>query len=470
MPSKREEFTCCFKFLGLILATSESDRQTTLDNTPVTWGSALLFWLEQGMGIRLKKSSLTVPEEDLKENKMHWNRSCSEKSCVPVLQGLILLLMLLQAGNSIAQKKKYTYEDIKDQRDFGRFRYLEIKGHTGYHLYDAGPLKRSFDGGYGAIQARYGWQSKDTASWESQYGYPSYGVGYYSGFIGDPAVLGKPNAVFGFISFPLTPSGHRNTLHLDPSLGFTFNLEPFDTDSNPTNDAIGTDVAVFFNLALSASYRLTRELDLVYGIDFTHFSAGRIRTPNHGINMYGLNLAFRYYYNADQRWVDNDPFTRDLVQSRFERPRKRPNTPMGENSIEVYLAGGTVQNVEDQGTDNRYFVFSGVLDYRYRFNNMHGISAGADFFFDESMKVRYPDDQTLVGLHAGYDFMFGRFSTRFHFGAYLEDDKGKDPLYARFAFRYDLNRWLFAQIGVKTKETTRADWMELGIGITPFRW
>lgn len=110
------------------------------------------------------------------------------------------------------------------------------------------------------------------------------------------------------------------------------------------------------------------------------------------------------------------------------------------------------------------------MDYRYLFNNMHGLSAGVDFFYDESLKAYYPEDLTLIGLHAGYDFMFGKFSVKFQFGAYLEDDKGKDPIYGRLAFRYNINPWLFAQIGVKTKDTSRADWGEFGIGFTPFSW
>ena len=101
---------------------------------------------------------------------------------------------------------------------------------------------------------------------------------------------------------------------------------------------------------------------------------------------------------------------------------------------------------------------------------MHGITFGLDYFYDESLEFDYPDDQDLIGLHAGYDFMFGKFSVRFHVGAYLEDDKGKDPTYIRAAFRYDITPWLFTQIGVKTKDQSRADWAEFGIGFTPFRF
>ena len=383
---------------------------------------------------------------------------------------LLYLIFFIMSGQGLAQKKVIDFDAVKEIPNYGRFRTLEIKGHTGYHLYNGTTLDETVDGGYGAIEARYGWQSTDSTSWQAETGYPSYGVGYYSGFIGDPDILGKPNALFGFINFPLSRSEKRNVWEIGQSLGVTYSLEPYDTENNPTNDAIGAPFAVYFNLSLGAAYRLTRELDVVYGVDFTHFSVGRITTPNHGLNMYGLNLAFRYHYNADQRFVDGDSWSQDLLQARFKRPEKKKNTRLRENSIETYFGFGTVQNLEDQGTSNRYFVFSGVLDYRYKFNTMHGITVGLDYFYDESLEMDYPNDQDLIGLHVGYDFMFGKFSLRFQYGAYLEPDKGKDPTYIRGAFRYDITPWLFTQLGIKTRDQTRADWAEFGFGFTPFRF
>ncbi len=293
---------------------------------------------------------------------------------------LLCLIFFVLSGQGLAQKKTIDFDAVKDIPNYGRFRTLEIKGHTGYHLYNGTTLDETVDGGYGAIEARYGWQSMDSTSWQAETGYPSYGVGYYSGFIGDPDILGKPNAIFGFINFPLSNSERRNVWEIGQSLGVTYSLEPYDTENNPTNDAIGAAFAVYFNLSFGAAFRMTRELDLVYGIDFTHFSVGRITTPNHGLNMYGLNLAFRYHYNADQKFVDGDPWSQDLLQARFKRPEKKKNTPLRESSIETYFGFGTVQNEEDQGTSNRYFVFSGVLDYRYKFNTMHGITVGSRLF------------------------------------------------------------------------------------------
>jgi len=256
------------------------------------------------------------------------------------------------------------------------------------------------------------------------------------------------------------------------ALGLTYNLEPYNPVSNPDNDAIGSPFAVYFDLYFGAAYKMTREMDLIYGLDYTHFSNGRITTPNFGFNMYGIYLGLRYHYNADQKFVNSDVYSDQLLQARFKRPEGSKNIKLKESSVEVYLAGGTVQNEEDKGTNKRYGVFSGTLDYRYKFNTMHGVTAGFDLFYDGSLEPEYPEtiDQTLYGMHLGYDFMFGKMAVRLQAGAYLSDDKGKAPSYMRAAFRYNVTDWLFAQIGVKSQKTSRADWVEFGIGFAPFKW
>ena len=98
---------------------------------------------------------------------------------------------------------------------------------------------------------------------------------------------------------------------------------------------------------------------LLYGIDFTHFSNGRITTPNYGFNMYGLNIGLRYHYNADQKFVDKDLYSDQLLQARFNRPKKEKNIRLHESSIEVYLAGGSVQNEEDKGLIRDMVFFQG---------------------------------------------------------------------------------------------------------------
>jgi lipid A 3-O-deacylase PagL len=384
----------------------------------------------------------------------------------------LLLLFVFSTQYYFAQGSDSNYEKVKDVENYGRFRFIEIRGHTGMHLYSGVGLEGELDNGYGAVEVRFGWQPSSPEHWSSPYGQASYGVGWYSGFIGNPEIFGNPNAIYGFLNFHLSDPGKRHSLVLSPAFGLTYNLNPFDEEENPLNDAIGAKLAVYFNISFGGDYRLNRELDLIYGIDFTHFSNGRTYTPNYGLDMFGINLGMRYNYNADQSKINNDPFTSDLLQSRFKRPHSDKPKKIGENSINVYAAVGTVQNDEGEDTTTRYGTFSGVLEYRYKFNTISGLSAGFDLFYDESLAPDFPDknDRYLVGVHAGYDFMFYRFAVRVQLGTYLGDDRGKDFLFIRPALQYEINKWMHAQVGLKTRNGAGADWIEFGVGFTPFKW
>jgi len=357
-----------------------------------------------------------------------------------------------------------------------RFRYIELRTHTGFHAYTGNDdLKEFLETGYGSLEVRIGWQPTKEDHWASQYGYPSYGFGIYSGFVGSPQIFGKPNAVYGFIKFHLGSDDKRNVFSIEPALGLTYNLEAFDSEENPLNNAIGARMAVYLNLKFGWTYKWTREIDITYGFDGTHMSNGRIYTPNYGLNMMGIHLGLSYHYNPDQRKVNNDIYSSiDLLPVRFKRPHKKANTKFSKNNnfINFYAAIGTVQSYADQGTSIRFNAYSGVVEYQHKFNNMHSVSAGFDYFFDGSLIEDFPNDNSKrnhYGVHAGYDFMFYNFTVTGHIGTYLNKNETKPAIFFRPALRYNISKRVYAQVGLKARGFA-ADWVEFGLGIRPFKW
>ncbi|WP_299429902.1 acyloxyacyl hydrolase [uncultured Maribacter sp.] len=354
-----------------------------------------------------------------------------------------------------------------------KFRTIEVKSNYGSYLYTGTALSEAgfLDAGYGAINVKIGWQSSDSESWASYYKYPTYGIGLYSGFLGNAQVFGNPSAIYGFVDFPIGNPNRRNTFSIEPSLGITYNLQEYNAEENPVNDAFGARAAVYFGLDLGFEYRFTRELDLTYGFDFTHFSNGSSYQPNLGLNLFGINLGIKYNYNAAQRIVDNDPYSSNLLQARFKSPEKREMTKINDNSIALYFAGGGKQTSEDGGTDRQFGVFTGVLDYEHRFNEIHGISTGLDFFYDNTLQeFKNAGDRTAIGIHAGYDFNFWKMVIKAQIGTYITDDLGKGAYFMRPAIRYNINKTIFAQFGLKTLDGGAADYLEFGFGVKPFKW
>ncbi|WP_299163137.1 acyloxyacyl hydrolase [uncultured Tenacibaculum sp.] len=357
---------------------------------------------------------------------------------------------------------------VFSQKKQNSFKYIEVTSHYGSYFYSGEGLQDTgiLDLGYGGLDVKFGWQPSNEKHWASMYGYPSYGFGAYVGFLGNSKVFGNPNALFGFINFPIGNQNKKNVFSVEPAVGIAYNFNAFDPESNPLNDAIGAKAAVYFSLDFGGRYQLTRELDFKYGIDFTHFSNGRTYSPNYGLNMFGINLGLRYNYNSKQKELDRNVYTTNTLVARFQKPMATPKEKINDHNISFYAAIGTVQNVENKGTDHRYGTFSGVIEYQYRLNVMSGFSAGIDFFYDGSL-TQYTNKH-LMAAHIGYDLMFWKLEMKFQALTYITDSKGKSNFFFRPALRYNISKRFFAQVGLKTDGG--ADWVEYGIGFKPFNW
>lgn len=353
-----------------------------------------------------------------------------------------------------------------------KFKYLEIQTQFGSFMKSEGTLNDNglLDHGYGGFLLKMGWQPTDPNGWASRYNYPSYGVGFYSGFLSDAAVFGNPNAIYGFIRFPISNIGSKGVFAIEPSLGLTYKLNAYDSETNPLNEAIGARMAVYFNLNFGFTYKWTREVDLLYGLDFSHFSNGSTYKPNSGLNLYGINLGLRYHYNRRQLAENKDIYSDVVFPARFQRPGRTVMDLTSGNVISFYLAGGVAQSDEMAGTGSLKEVFSAVIDYDYSFNEMHSISTGVDIFYDNRFTDRNATDRLMGAVHGGYAFSFFRFDIKLQVGTYIGGQKGKGMFFMRPALRYHLNKQLFAQIGLKTLDGGKADYIEYGIGFKPFFW
>lgn len=359
-----------------------------------------------------------------------------------------------------------------------RFRFIDFKVHSGGHLYTGQSLSEVLDNGFASFAMRYGWQTDGRHDWEKALNYPAYGVGWYAGSIGDPSILGNPNALYGFLQFPISKH-KRNTFVIEPELGLTYNLKPFDPKTNYINDAIGARFAVFVSFGFNGIYKLNRELDFVYGFAFTHFSNGRTVWPNFGLNMYGLNFGARYNFNRAQRQVEKGFYPTKTVQARPQLPKAgKPRQVNKKNSILFYQALGTVQNRGDEGTDIRYLTSSTVLEYSRRLNEVHGFSAGLNGFFDASTgdTTAWPaaakhNTRFFPAVHVGYDLSFWKLVLRVQVGTCFtaagQDIKG--GLFARPAVRYDFSKKWYGQFGLKSFYGG-ADWLEFGFGAKLWNW
>ena len=112
---------------------------------------------------------------------------------------LFSVLLFSNCPNIYCQEELQLETESNTKSKFGRFRYIDFKGHYGKHLYSGETAEDALNN-YASLELRYAWQPSNPDNWTSQYGYFSYGVGYYIGFIGDSIKFGTPNAIFSFIN------------------------------------------------------------------------------------------------------------------------------------------------------------------------------------------------------------------------------------------------------------------------------
>lgn len=350
-------------------------------------------------------------------------------------------------------------------------KYFELKSHKGGYLYSGETLDEVLEKGYWSVDLRYGLQSTGKTFWDRLYRYPRYGLGLYFADLKSPRILGNPTGLYGFINIPLTQH-YRWAMSYDMALGMSYDFKQYNSDSNPLNDAIGSDVNVFASFGMRAEVYLTKHTELIFGVDYTHFSNGRTTTPNSGLNLVGTILGVRYSFNPLSLAL-----LKRLTKKRLglRRPKFQEELPLfvphwGWN---VFVGGGRVATYGNHEVDShRYSNFSFTVDAMRHYSHKYSVGVGVDLFYDGSLSIYYPGEEAslgekiMVGTHIAHHWHFYDFTMMTQLATYLyKDTPSRGRFYARVGFQYNFTSRWYGQISLKTQNGTKSDFIEWGIGI-----
>lgn len=146
---------------------------------------------------------------------------------------------------------------------------------------------------YFSYSLRLGWQTKGDKLWQQLFGYPTFGIGVYSAIFKETSDLGYPIAVYGFFNAPFVRL-NRFSLNYELGLGLTFNWNHFDPMTNPYNVAISAEESVYIDAGVSLKYQLSNRFTFGLGYGFTHFSNGKLKMPNKGLNTQAARASLSY--------------------------------------------------------------------------------------------------------------------------------------------------------------------------------
>ncbi len=372
-----------------------------------------------------------------------------------------------------------TYDFLKsDTTDSNKTMPRQIFGQTKVHW--GGHFSTGVDGleevennYFSALELRVGWKGYGRKKWQELFGYPSYGFGLYQAtFYPEANILGSPSAVYGFFNAPFKRY-NKWSLNYDLGVGLAYDFFGYDPKENPDQTAIGSEFNVYFTVSVEGQFKISRRLDGTAGLLFTHFSNGRTRTPNKGVNLYGLDLGVKYNFNGyvpkkggRSLKKDQDPRVKTV---QYDLPEFQPFW-----EYYVFGAGGWNTSPYDIEDREKYYGVATIgMDVARHYSYKGKFGLGIDIFRDGSLVEEYqsqypngvPNSKLwYAGIHVSHELLVHRFTLVTQVGVPFMNVEGRGGWYARVGGRYDLTRKIFAHLALKTPGGFIADFVEWGIG------
>lgn len=295
--------------------------------------------------------------------------------------------------------------------------------------------------------------------WQSIYNYPEYG-GYFlhqdfkNQYLGENYALGLQYN-FYFLN--------RN-LQLKVSQGLAMTTHKHDNETNYKNGAFGSKFMENTNFGLAYSKQNIFEgFGLRAGFLFTHFSNGKIKSPNSGINTYNIDVGVTYDFGKK---LEYQPKVDSLKVEFSERVK-----------YNIILRSGVNESYVIGSGQKPFYHISTYADKRI--NRKSALQFGTDLFLTLSQKeiikfksIAYPDsnitadlDYKRVGIFVGHELFINRLSVETQIGYYVYNQLKTDgDVYDRVGMKYYISPKVFAGVGVKTHGFL-AEAVEFSIGV-----
>lgn len=297
-------------------------------------------------------------------------------------------------------------------------------------------------------------QSKGTHYWEYLYRYPRYGMAYtYSNF-NNKDVFGYAHALFSFIDIPLYRTQSKFSLNYEIALGLAAFTKTYDVYENPLNLTISSTINVYIGLDLEARYKLNKNNELKAAVELSHYSNGKTKSPNLGINALSASLGWLHTLKPEWESVNT-----------VERPAHKKHI------VEMVLNMGGKR--DDLLNDEVYLITTLVGDYYYSGFTKYAFGGGFDLFYDESLAITNAETNNIVlnsgdnyqaGFHLGLMARYNKMSVILQAGNYVHANfKKYTSVYSRLGLRYSITDQLLINLSLKAHYAI-ADYVEWGIG------
>lgn len=325
---------------------------------------------------------------------------------------------------------------------------------------------------YQSLRLAYGVQTDGRKMWHQLYAYPEWGFALYFANFFNTTELGTPTAFYGYFKAPFI-KWKKLSFNYNVGFGLTWNWEPYDSEANPYNVAIGSYKTVYIDAGLSLDWKFTRRLTASVGISFTHFSNGATGIPNMGLNLAAPSVGLKY----------------DLKKDTPERITHV--IPDYEDNWEfLIIAAGGVKQVEFDTTNTglstkylgvNYGIFTLMPTINRQISHKVKFGAGLDLAYDGSINAQIDIsengdlsladvpflDKTSLSVFGSFELVAGRLSLVVQPGYTLirKEIEGQNPaFYQRAGLKYMIWKDLFLGINIRAHNFGVADYIEWNAG------
>ena len=369
-----------------------------------------------------------------------------------ILTKIILIGLFLFSYTGLqAQEKKDLYT--------GQAKYLDLRMEHGAMLGNDSEFSDQIVNStyYNAIDIRLGFRkaNKDDV-YSNVYRRPYFGVGLYTSTFHN-ADIGKPNAVYFFLTMPLKFEGVDNwSFSYSGAFGLSYNFNPYDEINNPTNVFIGSYRNCYVHLAFVANYKLSNRWILNGSFGFKHFSNGSFKQPNYGLNLIPLTVGVSYKLDKKEIHYFKTPI-----------PEYKPHF-----LVNLTFAVGS-KNYEVGGSNYLKTTFG--VDVLKQINYKYRIGLGFDLFYADMSLSRNSSDASEFSKSFSYAavgvwewVLTKRLYVPIGIGIYLHRNENNDEktfYYERVGMRYRFANHFFAGVTIKAHGGA-ADYFEWAVGYT----
>ncbi|MEE1142316.1 MAG: acyloxyacyl hydrolase [Bacteroidales bacterium] len=320
-----------------------------------------------------------------------------------------------------------------------------------------------------ATSFRYERQTDGSRPWHQLYDYPSYGLGLYIADFNVKNQLGKPIALYGFMSSYVI-NKPKWSLKAEFSLGLAFNWQHFSLE-NPFNDVMGASLSCYIDAGLSAYRLIGSKFEIGVGLSLSHFSNGAMAKPNKGLNVITPKLSLKYKpYGAFEYAQTQLPTFNSTIED-------LTTIFIGSHNVLTILPK---EEVDKQYNKKSYLVFG--LDKRFlkRFTYKHsfGIGFGLGYnqyigttYYVENREIRLRESNLMerfnLNAYLSYEYKIHKLHLFIEPGYYIYRSIYDEApnFFQRIGLRYQINKNWFCSIGLRAQHFSVAQYIEWGIGL-----